>query len=216
MNKAKYIAVEGPIGVGKTTLAKRLAEDFKGELILEHVTHNPFLDKFYDNQKEAALSTQLYFFLHRVKLLKQLHQKDLFKETTVTDFLLEKDRIFAETTLNTLELDLYLEIADQITIDLVIPDLVIYLQAPVDILKKRIAKRGRANEKSISNAYLQQLIDGYTRFFHYYDQAPLLIVNATEIDIVSVEADYQELLKQVENTKSGRHYFNPLPHPNTN
>ena len=212
MNKPKYIAIEGPIGVGKTTLAKRFAEDFAGELILEHVANNPFLDKFYDNQKEAALSTQLYFLLHRVKLLKQVPQDKLLNKVRIADFLLEKDRIFAECTLNPMELDLYMEIVDQIAIDIVVPDLVIYLQAPVEILKKRISKRGRANEKSISKAYLQQLIDAYTSFFHYYEEAPLLIVNATEIDIVSVEADYKELLKQVETTKSGRHYLNPLPH----
>ncbi len=212
MNKPKYIAIEGPIGVGKTTLARRLAEDFKGELILEHIAHNPFLDRFYANQKEAALSTQLYFLLHRVKLLKQMHQGQLFNEVRIADFLLEKDQIFAESTLDPLELDLYMEIVGQISIDLVVPDLVIYLQAPVEILRKRISQRGRRYEKSISNAYLQQLIDAYTRFFHYYEDAPLLIVNATEIDIVSVEEDYQELLKQVETTRSGRHYFNPLPH----
>ncbi len=206
-----YIAVEGPIGVGKTTLAKRLAEDFEAELLLEAVSDNPFLQQFYTNRETAALATQLHFLLTRLRQLEALHQQQLFQPVQVTDFLLEKDKLFAESTLNPLEFNLYQQIYEKIVVDMPKPDLVVYLQAPVSILHKRIKKRGRKFEASISTTYLQQLVNAYTNFFHYYDSAPLLVVNATEIDLVAVEADYQALLHQVKTTQSGRHYFNPLP-----
>lgn len=206
-----YIAVEGPIGVGKTTLAKRLAEDFEAELLLEAVSDNPFLQQFYANRETAALATQLHFLLTRLRQLEALHQQQLFQPVQVTDFLLEKDKLFAESTLNPLEFNLYQQIYEKIVVDMPKPDLVVYLQAPVGILHKRIKKRGRKFEASISTTYLQQLVNAYTNFFHYYDSAPLLVVNATEIDLVAVEADYQALLHQVKTTQSGRHYFNPLP-----
>jgi len=213
-NKPHYIVVEGPIGVGKTTLAKRLADDFDAELLLESVSDNPFLQQFYANRESAALATQLHFLLTRLRQLEGLQQQQLFRPVQVTDFLLEKDRLFAENTLNPLEFTLYERIYEKIAIDLPRPDLVVYLQAPVEILHKRIKKRGRNFEGSISTAYLQQLVTAYTNFFHYYDLAPLLVVNATEIDLVKVEEDYQALLRQVQTIHSGRHYFNPLPSGN--
>lgn len=210
-NQPHYIAVEGPIGVGKTTLAKRLAEDFEAELLLEAVSDNPFLQQFYSNRETAALATQLHFLLTRLRQLEALHQQQLFKPVQVTDFLMEKDKLFAESTLNPLEFNLYQQIYEKIVVDLPKPDLVVYLQAPVNILHKRIKNRGRKFEASISTTYLQQLVNAYTNFFHYYDSAPLLVVNATEIDLVAVEADYQALLHQIKNTRGGRQYFNPLP-----
>lgn len=212
--KPHYIVVEGPIGVGKTTLAKRLADDFEAELLLEAVSDNPFLQQFYANRESAALATQLHFLVTRLRQLEGLQQQQLFSPIQVTDFLLEKDRLFAETTLNPLEFTLYEKIYEKIVIDLPRPDLVVYLQAPVEILHKRIKKRGRNFEGSISTTYLQQLVTAYTNFFHYYDSAPLLVVNATEIDLVKVEEDYQALLRQVQSIHSGRHYFNPLPSTN--
>lgn len=210
-NIPHYIAVEGPIGVGKTTLAKRLAADFDAEILLEDVADNPFLQQFYANRESAALATQLHFLLTRLRQLESLHQQQLFKPVQIADFLLEKDQLFAENTLNPLEFNLYRQIYDKIVGELPVPDLVVYLQAPVEILQKRIKKRGRKFERDISGLYLQQLVNAYSNFFHYYDSAPLLVVNATEIDLVSVEADYQALLQQVKTTRGGRHYFNPLP-----
>jgi len=206
-----YIVIEGPIGVGKTTLATRLAEDFNAELMLELAEQNPFLEKFYANPKQAALPTQLHFLMQRVRQVQSIRQGDIFSPVKVADFLLEKDYLFAENTLDPMELSLYEQLYEQLIKDAPVPDLVVYLQAPTDVLVKRIKKRGRGFEKTISTTYLQQLSDAYTRFFHYYENAPLLIVNATEIDIVSNEQDYQQLLARVKEIKSGRHYFNPLP-----
>lgn len=206
-----YIVIEGPIGVGKTTLATRIAEDFNAELLLELAEENPFLEKFYTNPRQAALPTQLHFLMQRVRQIQAIRQGELFNPVRVADYLLEKDYLFAENTLDPLELKLYEQVFSQLVLNAPVPDLVVYLQAPIDVLVKRIRKRGRDFERTISTTYLQQLSDAYTRFFHYYDKAPLLIVNATEIDIVSSHEDYQQLLEQVKTIKTGRHYFNPLP-----
>ncbi|HID83267.1 MAG TPA: deoxynucleoside kinase [Chromatiales bacterium] len=206
-----YIVIEGPIGVGKTTLATRIAEDFNAELLLELAEENPFLEKFYTNPRQAALPTQLHFLMQRVRQIQAIRQGELFNPVRVADYLLEKDYLFAENTLDPLELELYEQVFSQLVLNAPVPDLVVYLQAPTDVLVKRIRKRGRGFEKTISTTYLQQLSDAYTRFFHYYDKAPLLIVNATEIDIVNNAQDYQQLLEQVKTIKTGRHYFNPLP-----
>ncbi|MHB8473531.1 MAG: deoxynucleoside kinase [Gammaproteobacteria bacterium] len=207
----RYIAVEGPIGVGKTSLAQRLATSFGSDLVLEGAIENPFLERFYQNPRQAALSTQLYFLLQRARQLQELQQGDMFQPVWVADFLIDKDRLFAEVTLDTEELKLYEQVYAQLTINAPTPDLVIYLQAPVDVLHKRIAKRGIAYERWIESGYLQRLSDAYTQFFFHYDAAPLLIVNAAEIDPIGSEADYNQLLDQVKTVRSGRHYFNPLP-----
>lgn len=207
----RYIAVEGPIGVGKTSLAQRLAASFGSELVLEGALENPFLERFYQNPRQAALSTQLYFLLQRARQLQELQQGDMFQPVWVADFLIDKDRLFAEVTLDAEELKLYEQVYAQLTINAPTPDLVIYLQAPVDVLHKRIAKRGIAYERGIESGYLQRLSDAYTQFFFHYDAAPLLIVNAAEIDPVGSDADYNQLLDQVKTVRSGRHYFNPLP-----
>ena len=207
----RYIAVEGPIGVGKTSLARRLAESFGCELMLEGAIDNPFLERFYQNPRQAALSTQLYFLLQRARQMQDLQQGDMFQPVWVADFLMDKDRLFAEVTLDPDELKLYEQVYAQLTIDAPKPDLVIYLQAPVDVLHKRIAKRGVAYERWIESGYLRRLSDAYTHFFYHYDAAPLLIVNAAEIDPIGNDADYNQLLEQVKHVRSGRHYFNPLP-----
>lgn len=204
-----YIVVEGPIGVGKTTLANKLALSFNSDLLLEGSDENPFLEKFYDDPKAAALPTQLYFLLQRSRQLKAMKQADMFNPVRVADFLIEKDRLFAELTLGTDELDLYEQVYANLTIDIPRPDLVVYLQAPVEVLLKRIQKRGLKHERYIEAAYLQRLCDSYIQFFYQYNNAPLLIVNAADIDFANNDADYALLYQQIIEVQSGRHYFNP-------
>ncbi len=204
-----YIVVEGPIGVGKTTLANKLARSFGSDLLLEGADENPFLEKFYDNPRVAALPTQMFFLLQRARQLKAMKQEDMFNPVRVADFLIEKDRLFAELTLDTDELDLYEQVYASLTIDIPTPDLVVYLQAPVEVLLERIQKRGLKHERFIEAAYLQRLCDSYIQFFYQYNSAPLLIVNAADIDFANNDADYQLLHQQITEVQSGRHYFNP-------
>ena len=205
----RHIVVEGPIGAGKTALAKRLAQSLSAELILEEALENPFLERFYREGKSAALPTQMFFLFSRARQIEQLRQTDMFATVRVCDYLFAKDRLFAELNLDADELELYEQIADNLAVEAPVPDLVIYLQASVDVLFERIARRGIGFEKMIDRAYLEQLTDIYARFFHAYNDGPLLIVNASEIDPVSNEADYQQLFRQIERTTGGRHFFNP-------
>lgn len=205
----EFIVIEGPIGVGKTTLANKLARSFGSDLLLEGADENPFLEKFYEDPKAAALPTQLFFLFQRAQQLKEMKQEDMFNPVRVADFLVEKDRLFAELTLGADELELYEQVYANLTIDTPQPDLVVYLQAPVEILLDRIQKRGLRHERFIESAYLQRLCDSYVRFFYQYDDAPLLIVNAADIDFANNEADYQLLYQQIKEVQSGRHYFNP-------
>ena len=207
--KPGFIVVEGPIGVGKTTLAKRLAESFNTDLLLEGADENPFLNGFYENQKNVAFQTQLFFLFQRAQQMQDLRQADMFRPVHVADFIMEKDRLFAELTLDEEEFKLYQQVYQHLTIDAPVPDLVIYLQAPVDVLRKRISRRGRSYERTMTAEYLNRLNESYARFFYNYTQSPLLIVNAEEIDIVNNENDYNLLLEQIKRVKSGRHYFNP-------
>ncbi|MCW8878213.1 MAG: deoxynucleoside kinase [Kangiellaceae bacterium] len=208
-SKKSFIAIEGPIGVGKTTLAKKLADTFRADLLLEGANENPFLERFYQDPKTGALPTQLYFLFQRTQQLKEVIQTDMFIDCRVADFLMEKDRLFARVTLDENELSLYEQVYENLTIDAPVPDLVIYLQAPVEVLLKRIRHRGVKMEYSISEEYLRKLSTAYTDFFHYYDSSPLLIVNASGIDLVNNEQDYQQLLERIEMTTNGRYYFNP-------
>ncbi|VAW58056.1 Deoxyadenosine kinase @ Deoxyguanosine kinase [hydrothermal vent metagenome] len=211
MNKPDFIVVEGPIGVGKTTLAKKLAVSFGSEMLLECAAENPFMSRFYENPEAAALSTQLFFLLQRTRQMQALRQGDMFNPVRIADFLMEKDRIFAELTLDDDELKLYEQVYEQLTFDVPEPDLVIYLQAPVEVLLDRIENRGIHHERLIESAYLQRLSDAYVAFFYHYTAAPLLIVNATEIDFANNENDYQQLLERLKTMRSGRHYYNPNP-----
>ena len=206
-----YVVVEGPIGVGKTTLARRLAESFGGELILEAPEENPFLARFYENPRANALSTQLFFLLQRVRQIERLRQADMFSAVRVADYLMEKDQLFAEMTLDAEELALYRQVYSQVVGEHVRPDLVIYLQAPVRVLRERIASRGHAYEERIDVQYLQRLVAAYTRFFYHYEDAPLVIVNAAEIDLAGNDRDYELLFERLKDIRSGRHYLNPLP-----
>lgn len=206
-----FIAVEGPIGVGKTTLARKLSEVLDSELILEQAEENPFLERFYQDPKTGALPTQLYFLFQRARQLQELRQSDMFTPLRIADYLMDKDRLFARSTLDEEELRLYEQVYDNLTIDAPKPDLVIYLQAPVSVLAERIKKRGRREEVPISGNYLQTICDAYTDFFYYYHDSPLLIVNASGIDLVENEKDFEMLLEQIHATDSGRNYFNPSP-----
>ena len=207
----RYIAVEGPIGVGKTSFTRRLAETLNYETVLETPEANPFLERFYQNRRQAALQTQLFFLFERVRQIQELRQGDMFEPVRVADFLLEKDRLFAEINLDSDELKLYDNIYDHLTIDAPTPDLVVYLQAPADVLLDRVQQRGITAEQGIEKSYLTQLAEAYTEFFHYYDAAPLLIVNTAEIDFVNNDQDYNSLLKYLLSVTGGRHYYNPKP-----
>ncbi len=205
----RYMVVEGPIGAGKTALAKRLASSLSGELILEEAFENPFLERFYTEGKTAALPTQMFFLFSRARQIEQLRQTDMFTTVRICDYLFAKDRIFAELNLDADEFALYEQIADQLAVEAPVPDLVIYLQASVDVLFERIARRGVGFERMIDRAYLERLADIYARFFHAYNDGPLLIVNASQIDPVNNDADYEQLFGQIERTTGGRHFFNP-------
>ena len=209
----RYIVVEGPIGVGKTSLARRLAETLEAELVLEQDAQNPFLERFYKNPKSGALPAQLFFLFQRAQQIGALQQQDMFAARRVADYLFEKDRLFAGLTLDEAEMHLYEQVASRLAVDPPKPDLVVYLQAPVETLLSRIGKRGIAYETSgIDAAYLARLNDAYARFFHEYDRAPLLIVNASNIDPAHNQADFDELVGAIRRMKKGRMYYNPLRH----
>jgi deoxyadenosine/deoxycytidine kinase len=208
----RFIAVEGPIGVGKTALAKRLAATFNYDILLEQAEENPFLERFYNDLPGAALPTQLYFLFQRVKQMQDLRQDDMFQPVKIADFLIDKDPLFAQVTLDDDELRLYQAVYDQLAIDRPTPDLVIYLQAPSEVLLGRVNNRGVPMEKNIDKGYLQALNEAYQQFFHYYEDAPLLIVNATEINPIQNDLDYRNLVEYLLTIKTGRHYYNPQAH----
>jgi deoxyguanosine kinase len=208
----RYLAIEGPIGVGKTSLARRLAATLDAQLVLEEAEQNPFLERFYRNPRVGALPAQLYFLFQRAQQQAALTQQDLFGSVRVSDYLLAKDDLFAHMILDEEEYGLYRQVHERLAIDAPKPDLVVYLQAPVDVLLDRIARRGIAHESLIDRAYLTRLNEAYARFFHAYDASPLLIVNAANIDLVGNEADYEELRAQIGRTVRGRLYYNPLRH----
>jgi deoxyguanosine kinase len=208
----RYIVIEGPIGVGKTSLARRLAETLEAELVLEQDAQNPFLERFYKNPKSGALPAQLFFLFQRAQQLGTLKQQDMFAPRRVADYLFEKDRLFAGLTLDAAEMALYDQVASRLAVDPPKPDLVVYLQAPVDVLLDRIARRGISFEGLIDRPYLTRLNEAYARFFHEYEASPLLIVNAAAIDPVNNDADYDELLAAIGRMTRGRLYYNPLRH----
>lgn len=209
LESARHIIVEGPIGVGKTSLARRLGEYLDAELLLEQPETNPFLSRFYQNQERYALQTQLFFLFHRLDLLRNLAQPDLFPRTVVSDFLLEKDPLFAALTLNEDEYTLYRQIYDRLSLPAsVAPDLVIYLQARPETLVSRVRKRGIDMERKISDDYLILLGESYTRFFHNYEAAPVMVVNSENLNFVDSNDDFQLLVQRIESMRGHREYFN--------
>ena len=207
----KYIAVEGPIGVGKTTLANKLAETFNYDVLLEQPSENPFLESFYKNPGQSALAAQLFFLFQRMQQIQDLKQRSLFEPVRVADFVIEKDRLFAEVNLSKEEMQLYDKVYDHLTIDAPTPDLVIYLQAPVDVLLDRINRRGNPNEKYLTGDYLERLNEAYSKFFLYYESAPLLIVNAAGINLHDSESDYEMLVDNIMSNPKGKNFLNPQP-----
>jgi deoxyadenosine/deoxycytidine kinase len=211
----KFLAVEGPVGVGKTTLTKLLAESFRYETFLEQPSDNPFLADFYKNPSQSALATQLFFLFQRVKQIQDLKQGDIFTPIHVSDFLLDKDKLFAQVTLSEHELSLYNQIYDYLSLDLPTPDLVIYLQAETKTLFERVAQRGREIEKGISFEYLDLLNESYKEFFLHYDRSPVLIVNSEFLDLAHNQNDYMllldKLLEYFNNPEGRMMYFNPSP-----
>jgi deoxyadenosine/deoxycytidine kinase len=204
----RYIVIEGPIGVGKTSLANKLADEFETELLLEKPEENPFLASFYQNPKQYALSTQLHFLLQRAQQVQDFRQTDMFRGSFIADFMVDKDRLFAQMTLDRDELALYEQIYTHLTLDAPRPDLVIYLQAPLETLRQRITQRGIGYEQQIRDDYLLRLSESYTRFFYDYDDSALLTVNTQSIDLINNADDYQAILDKIGNIHSGRHYFN--------
>lgn len=206
----EYIVIEGPIGVGKTTLAIRLADALGTDLMLESASENPFLPKFYQDPKSAALPTQLHFLFQRLRQMEALRQTDMFKPSLVSDFLVQKDKLFAGITLSDHELDLYNQIYSRLALDEApAPDLVIYLQANVDDLQRRVYERGNNYERNINEQYLKSVADAYIDFFYNYDQSPLLIVNTADFDLARNTGNFQMLLEYIQDLAPGRHYFNP-------
>ncbi len=208
--RPRFIVVEGPIGVGKTSLAKRLAESLSADLVLEEVYENPFLERFYEDGRSAALPAQMFFLFARARQVESLRQSDLFANVRIADYLFSKDRLFAELVLDPDEFHLYQQVVDKLDVEPPVPDLVIYLQAGVDTLLERIARRGIAAERAIDRDYLERVTDAYARFFYSYNDGPLLIVNASSIDPIGNTADYEQLFEQIEKTTGGRNFFNPV------
>jgi len=207
----RYIAIEGVIGVGKTSLAQMLGEKFGGRVVLERFEENPFLEKFYKDPERYAFQTQIFFLLSRYRQQQELFQADLFQQVIISDYIFEKDKIFAYLTLQNEELRLYETIVSQLEKNIPTPDLVIYLQSSVERLMANIRKRGRAIEEPISEEYISNLNEAYNHFFFRYKAAPLLIVNATQIDFVNNKRDFDELVQQIlRPQRSAVEYYNPV------
>ncbi len=208
-NKYPYIVIEGPIGSGKTTLAQMLADQFSAQLLSEKAEANPFLPRFYQDAQRYALPTQLFFLFQRSRQISDLNQRDMFSKPTVADFFLEKDPLFARLNLDDEEYTLYHQIYSHLQLKSSKPDLVIYLQTPVDELAERIEERNVSYEQEIPREYIERLADAYSEFFHTYDASPVLIVNNEKLNIIKDESALNLLVDRIMQIKSSREYFNP-------
>ncbi|MFC1627594.1 deoxynucleoside kinase [Gemmatimonadota bacterium] len=209
MKEARYIAIEGPIGVGKTSLATLLGRRLGARLVLERPDENPFLDDFYKDAKRYAFKTQLFFTLSRYMQQQDFSQQDLFHDLVIADYLFAKDKIFAYLTLDDKELALYEKLVDLIEPEIVVPDLIIYLQATTEVLIERIHRRGRSFERRLSEDYLRSLNEAYNYYFFHYDASPLLVVNTSEIDFVHKQADLDDLIEEIKRPHSGTTFYGP-------
>ncbi len=205
-----YIVIEGPLGVGKTSLAVKLAERINGQTLLENTEDNPFLDKFYQNPKRYAFQIQMFFLLRRYQHSMEIHQKGLFKRIIVSDYLFDKDRIFARTNLEDNEFWLYEQLFQLLKKRIPPPDLVIFLQAKTEILMERIKKRDMEYERAINFKYLDEINQAFNDFFFHYSDAPMLVVNASNIDFVNIPEDFEDLVNEIKKMKSGTQYYVPL------
>ena len=210
MERTKYIVVEGPIGVGKTSLAKMLAHEFQARTVFERVEDNPFLPKFYKSREMYAFQNQTFFLLNRYQQQKELAQQDLFEQNTVADYLFAKDQIFASLTLTAEEFSLYQQIYALLNTRVPKPDLVVYLQARPEVLYKRVKKRDKKYERGVTFEYLGEVAQAYNQFFFHYDETPLLVVNTSEIDFVSSSKDLADLIKEINSMGSGTQHYIPL------
>lgn len=206
-DKYRYVVVEGPIGVGKTSLARRLAEHVGAGTLLEKPDENPFLAKFYQDPARYALATQLFFLFQRSNEVRELAQMDLFRQSTVTDYLLDKDSLFARLNLNDEEFALYQQIYHTLQLQAPQPDLVIYLQASPETLVERVRQRGQTYEVGINERYLMRLAQSYSDFFYHYDAAPVLIVNNDSLNLAESGEDFDLLLKRIEEMRGPREFF---------
>lgn len=210
MSEHRYIVVEGPIGVGKSSLTNILAERLRARRIMEVVEENPFLSSFYGDRAKYAFQTQMFFLLSRFKQQQELFQQDLFASVTVSDYLFAKDRVFAHLTLDENELSLYERVFEALGPRVAKPDLVIYLQARIDVLLARIKKRGREFERKFDPTYLENLCKAYNEFFFHYQDTPLLVVNTSDIDFVNNPEDLENLMTVVRQTKKGTQHYQPM------
>ena len=209
MVKARYIALEGPIGVGKTSLADFLANEFKGRTLLEEVDDNPFLGNFYKDRRKHAFQTQLFFLLSRYRQQKDLGQQELFNSTVVSDYIFAKDKIFTYLNLDENELALYEQVYRLLDARIPKPDMVIYLQARTEVLIERIRKRNKDYEKDIEEEYIESLVDAYNRYFFYYTDSPLLVVNTSDIDFVKFPDDLSNMVNEIKSIKGGVQHYIP-------
>jgi deoxyadenosine/deoxycytidine kinase len=211
----RYVVVEGVIGVGKTSLAKLLSERLQGRLVLEEVEENPFLKDFYRDREHYAFQTQMHFLFSRYQQQRNLRQMDLFAERMVADYLFQKDRIFANLNLSERELTLYEKVVGWMELDVMKPDVVVYLQASTEMLLDRIAKRGRPYERDMDRAYIEALNEEYNRFFFHFAEAPLLVVNTNAIDFVNIPEDFEDLRKRIVSHRQGTVYYAPIERERT-
>jgi deoxyguanosine kinase len=207
VDRFRYLVVEGPIGAGKTSLARRLAARLSADLVLEQPAENPFIARFYQDMARYALPTQLFFLFQRARMIEPLKQPDMFGRSTITDFLLDKDLLFARVTLSGDEFLLYQKIYESLRPQAPAPDLVIYLQAPPSVLAERVKRRAAGFERGISEDYLALLAESYARFFYHYTAAPVLIVNSENLNFVERDADFELLVSRVRSMKSRREFF---------
>jgi len=210
MRNLYYIALEGPIGVGKTSLAQMLSRELSTRLVLEDFEDNPFLSDFYNDPERFAFQTQLFFLLQRYRQQQELRQVDMFQKLLVTDYMFVKDRLFASLNLNEKEMQLYDTVANLLERNVIKPDIVIYLQADTDLLMENIAKRGRRMEKNITWEYIDALNQVYTEYFFRYQETPLVIINTNNIDFVNNENDLKEVINYIRQPVSGTKFFNPV------